>query len=129
MKELAQWDGYVFSTLRGVEVIRASARYGNRYERDARDFLESVALLLLDDDVLDEAAALRPERLRTLDALHLGTALVLRDEIGLFVTYDQQLADAAAKHGLVGRFTILTRRTPLLRPPLDACTKIDRFPN
>ncbi len=34
--------------------------------------------------------------LRSLDALHLATALSVRDEIGVFVTYDQRLAEAAA---------------------------------
>lgn len=100
-EELAKWDGYVSSALLAVEAIRACARYGDRYERDARDFLESVAMLPLDDGVLDQAAALRPVRLRTLDALHLATALVVRDELGVFVTYDRQLAAMAADQGLV----------------------------
>ena len=34
------------------------------------------------------------------DALHLATALSVRDEIGLFVTYDERLADAADNQGL-----------------------------
>jgi predicted nucleic acid-binding protein len=97
---LAQWDGYVSSRLLAVEAIRACARYGDRYERDARDFLESVSMLPLDDEVLDRAVTLRPAGLRSLDALHLATALVVRDEIGAFVTYDQQLAKAAEEHGL-----------------------------
>jgi predicted nucleic acid-binding protein len=59
-----------------------------------------LALLPLDDSVLDEAASLDPAGLRSLDALHLATALSVRDEIGVFVTYDQRLADAAADRGL-----------------------------
>lgn len=99
-EELARWDGHVSSCLLAVEAIRACARYGDRYERDARRFLESIALLPLDDDVLDESVALRPAQLRSLDALHLATALVVRDEIAVFVTYDQQLAKAAVAQGL-----------------------------
>lgn len=98
--ELGRWDGYVSSALLAVEAIRACARYGDRYEREARDFLESVAMLPLDDEVLDVAVELSPAQLRSLDALHLATALVVRDEIGVFVTYDRQLADAASAHGL-----------------------------
>ena len=93
--ELARWDGYVSSSLLVVEAIRACARYGDRYELDAREFLEGVAMLPLDEDALDQAVMLRPARLRSLDALHLATALAVRDEIGVFVTYDQQLARAA----------------------------------
>jgi uncharacterized protein len=99
-EELARWDGYVSSVLLAVEAIRACARYGDRYEREARAYLEGVAMLPLDDDVLGEAAALRPLQLRSLDALHLATALVVREEIGVFITYDQRLAEAASACGL-----------------------------
>jgi predicted nucleic acid-binding protein len=97
---LAAWDGYVSSALLGVEAIRACARYEERYAAGARSFLEGMALLPLDDAVLDEAVSLDPARLRSLDALHLATALSIRDEIGAFFTYDQDLADAAAGQGL-----------------------------
>jgi predicted nucleic acid-binding protein len=98
--ELTRWDGHVSSVLLAVEAIRACARYGDGYALDAREFLESVALLPLDEAVLDQAAALGPVRLRSLDALHLATALTVSDEIGVFITYDQHLADAASAHGL-----------------------------
>jgi hypothetical protein len=45
--ELARWEGYVSSSLLAVEGIRACARYGDRHEREARDFLESISLLPL----------------------------------------------------------------------------------
>jgi predicted nucleic acid-binding protein len=50
--------------------------------------------------VLDEAARLAPMGLRSLDALHLATALTVRDEIGVLVTYDRRLAAAAESSGL-----------------------------
>lgn len=100
LAELVEWDGYVSSALLGVEAVRACARYEGEYALQARAFLEGVALLPLDDAVLDEAAAIRPADLRSLDALHLATALSVRDEIGRFVTYDERLAVAAADHGL-----------------------------
>jgi len=98
--ELAGWDGYVSSALLGVEAIRACARYAGEYATQARAFLEGVALLPLDDSVLDQASAIRPAELRSLDALHLATALSVRDEIGLFVTYDERLGAAALDRGL-----------------------------
>lgn len=100
LTELAEWDGYVSSALLAVEAIRACARYDKRYADDARVFLEGLALLPLDEAVVAEAASLRPVGLRSLDALHLATALSARDEIGAFITYDQRLADAAGDHGL-----------------------------
>lgn len=83
-----------------MEAVRACARYGQSYARDARAWLEGVALLPLDDAVLDEATSLLPAGLRSLDALHLATALRVREEIGIFVTYDERLGAAAGKHGL-----------------------------
>lgn len=99
--ELARWDGYVSSALLGVEAVRACERYGEEYAEDARSFIADVALLPLDDAVLEEAASLGPTRLRSLDALHLATALSIRDEIGAFFTYDERLSEVAAGHGLV----------------------------
>lgn len=100
-EELGRWDGYVSSALLGVEAIRACSRYPDeRHTRDARAWLLDVALLPLDDAVLDEAASLRPAGVRSLDALHLATALSVRKEIGVFVTYDERLAVAAGEQGL-----------------------------
>lgn len=60
-----------------------------------------MSLLRLGDEVLTEAASIDPATLRSLDAVHLATALSIREEIGVFVTYDQRLAGAAAEQGLV----------------------------
>jgi uncharacterized protein len=90
----------VSSALLAVEAIRACARYGENHAVEARSFLEGLALLPLDDAVLDEAASLGPAGLRSLDALHLATALSVRDEIGVFITYDERLASAAGEQGL-----------------------------
>jgi uncharacterized protein len=98
--ELAEWDGYVSSALLGVEAIRACARYGDEYAHDARDWLGGVALLPLSEAILDEAASLAPTGLRSLDALHLATALSVRDEVGVFLCYDERLGAAAADRGL-----------------------------
>lgn len=100
LRELARWDGYVSSDLLGVEAIRACERYGDEYAAEARALLEGVALLPLDQAVLDEAISIGPAELRTLDALHLATALSVKEEIGIFVTYDERLAKAASHHGL-----------------------------
>lgn len=101
LEELAKWDGYVSSALLAVEAIRACGRYGDDYATDARAFLEGVALLPLDDAVLYEAASLDPAKLRSLDALHLATALSIGDEIGVFLAYDDRLVSAATERGLV----------------------------
>jgi predicted nucleic acid-binding protein len=98
--ELAEWGDYVSSTLLAVEAVRACARYGQHYALEARTWLEGVALLPMDDPVLDKAASLEPLALRSLDALHLATALSIGDDLGALFTYDQRLAEAAERHGL-----------------------------
>lgn len=98
--DLARWEGFMSSGLLGVEALRACARYGTRYESAAREWMGGLALLPIDDTILDLAATLEPAGLRSLDALHLATALSVRDEIGAFFTYDERLGRAAEERGL-----------------------------
>jgi predicted nucleic acid-binding protein len=49
--------------------------------------------------ILAKAAELAPRELRTLDAIHLATALSASDPTLDFVTYDARLARAATAHG------------------------------
>jgi predicted nucleic acid-binding protein len=100
LEELAKWDGYVSSALLAVESVRACGRYGSEYAIQARSWLEGLALMPLNDAVLDLATSLDPAGLRSLDALHLATALSIREEVGALITYDQRLAEAAQGMGL-----------------------------
>jgi predicted nucleic acid-binding protein len=93
----------VSSALLAVETMRACARYGPRFADAAAGALDAVSLVPLDDGVLQHAAALSTPGLRTVDALHLATALSLREEIGVVLTYDDRLAAAAAAAGLTVR--------------------------
>jgi predicted nucleic acid-binding protein len=99
--ELSRCSGFLSSTLLGVEAIRACGRFSETAEEDAREWLQGVSLLPLDDAVLDVAVGLRPWKLRTLDALHLATAITIEDEVGAFVSYDHRLLEAAGDHGFV----------------------------
>ena len=49
--------------------------------------------------MLDAAAELEPAALRTVDALHLATALSLGDDLGAMLAYDAQLSTAAERAG------------------------------
>jgi uncharacterized protein len=93
--ELGRWEGYVSSALIGVEAIRACARYGPEYARTARAGLDALALLPVDDDVLDRASRLEPWTVRSLDAIHLATALIVREDLGVVLSYDERLCEAA----------------------------------
>jgi uncharacterized protein len=62
--------------------------------------IRSVEVVEFDADIARQAAAIRPISLRTLDAIHLASAVRLGAVMDAFVTYDDQLADAARSAGL-----------------------------
>jgi uncharacterized protein len=62
--------------------------------------LRAIRLVRLDEPLLDRAAELDPATLRPPDALHLAAALAIGPDLGVVVTYDDRLAEAARNHGL-----------------------------
>ncbi|MGH3545782.1 MAG: type II toxin-antitoxin system VapC family toxin [Mycobacteriales bacterium] len=64
----------------------------------AEKLLRPVATLPIGPAV-DSAAELPHQHLRSLDALHLATALKLGAAVSAFITYDQRLAQAARESG------------------------------
>ncbi len=65
-----------------------------------REGLRRVDLIAIDDRILDAAGSLEPEVLRTLDAIHLATAMAIGDDLEAIVTYDERMVDAARLLGL-----------------------------
>lgn len=95
---LQNWPDRISSVLARVEVLRALRRArvtAAEFGRGQR-VLERVGLVRIDAEILTLAASVEPLDLRTLDAIHLATALSLRDELAAIVTYDRRLAEAAA---------------------------------
>jgi predicted nucleic acid-binding protein len=86
----------VSSALARVEVIRAVRGHGQPAIRRARQLLQRISLLRLDDALLDDAAMLDANNLRSLDAIHLASARALGDGLIEMVTYDHRMADAGA---------------------------------
>ena len=62
--------------------------------------LDLVELVDLDPSIRILAQTVQPVTIRSLDAIHLGTALKIRATLISFVTYDKRLADAATAAGL-----------------------------
>jgi predicted nucleic acid-binding protein len=100
VRSLREFDQHVASRLMRVELRRLALREGLLGHAD--QLLSAVALLPLDEAMLDAAETVQPPSVATLDALHLVTALRLADErvIDAVMTYDTRLADAAREHGL-----------------------------
>ena len=62
--------------------------------------LAPLAIVPLDEAVWDTAAAVASPSLRSLDAIHLATALSLGDDLGAFCCYDLRLRADAKDAGL-----------------------------
>lgn len=97
---LGSWPVVVSSRLLIVESVRACARYGTEFAARAEAGLSALALLPIDDAVLHAAAALQPPDLRSLDAVHLATAVSLGDRLGVLFCYDKRLATGARAAGI-----------------------------
>jgi len=65
-----------------------------------RAILESVEVVELGPAPAARAESIGPRGLKTLDAIHLATALSIGAEIDAFMTYDDRLAEAARIAGL-----------------------------
>ena len=90
---------WVSSALLRIEVMRAVTRVLPAAIPDARDLLLAFDYISIDDEILD-AAMNEPDRmLRSLGAIHLATARLVRSDLTAFVTYDDRLAGAAAEAG------------------------------
>jgi predicted nucleic acid-binding protein len=94
------WPRRATSRLAVVEVIRAVRRADARLEPRAARALAAVSLVAPGDRVLQIAARLDPPRIRTLDSIHVATALRLREALVAFVSYDRRQLEAAATLGL-----------------------------
>ena len=102
MARLSQQPTLVSSAVAAVEVIRAARRASTSQAvaARAREVVRAVHLLAVDARVLDHAAELEPRGLRTLEAIHLASALSIQDDLEAMVVYDERLAAAAEAAGL-----------------------------
>jgi predicted nucleic acid-binding protein len=96
----------VSSALLRTEALRAVRHLGPDALAAVREGLRRVDLVAIDDRILDAAGILEPRILRTLDAVHLATALAIGDDLYVVVTYDERMVAAA---GLVGLATASPR--------------------
>lgn len=92
--------GWISSVLTEVESFRALARYAPQAATRLPAVLDQVDLIDLGSPVRILAQVVRPVTVRSLDAIHLGTALHVRQALTSFVTYDKRLLEAALAAGL-----------------------------
>ena len=104
-RALAKWmtrDGRiaVTSDLTRTELLRATRRFAPDRMSEARAVLDIMTVVTVSTSVFERAATLDPESLRSLDAIHLASALELGDELDDLATYDVRLAEAARRYGI-----------------------------
>jgi uncharacterized protein len=82
------------SQLLYTEALRAAQRLHIDLQL-VQEALDTVTLILPSAATYTSAGRLEPHRLRSLDALHLASAIEIGSDLDGIVVYDQRLADAA----------------------------------
>ena len=97
---LADHREHVASELLRVEVVRAARGHDPAAVEDAREAVDAIDLIEVDQAILEAASLVDPVGLRSLDAVHLVSALSLGQDLAGIVTYDDRLAAAATANGI-----------------------------
>jgi predicted nucleic acid-binding protein len=98
---LADWPVQVASEVIRVEALCTARRLGGHdVLRLARAALERINLVPLSPEILELATEAHTPPLRAMDAIHLATALTLREDLGAVFVYDDDLHAAAQAHQL-----------------------------
>jgi uncharacterized protein len=91
---------WVTSALARTEVIRALLFDGSEAIENGRAVLARCEVLRVSSRVLDAAGLLEPLTMRSLDAIHVATALQLGGDLRSLVTYDSRMGEAARSLGV-----------------------------
>ena len=104
-EELSPWRDIATSAITEIELARAVARV-RAVGLDAADEIAVWAItaasteLELTREIRRAAADLEPVGLKTLDAIHVASALSLGDDLAGILTYDHQMQTAAREHAV-----------------------------
>ncbi|HYA00334.1 MAG TPA: type II toxin-antitoxin system VapC family toxin [Candidatus Binatia bacterium] len=99
-RHLAAGNGQTSSALLLTEVSRAAIRVSQAHLAHARRLFTEIDLIDVDRSLLERAGDLQPAEVRSLDAIHLATAMALSSDLAEVVTYDGRMADAALQWGM-----------------------------
>jgi uncharacterized protein len=94
------------SAITVIELTRTVARTRAEASADVADqyailsLMASLAEMPLDDEVRSTAGSLTPPTLRTLDAIHLASAIALGENLAGMLVYGRRLQQSARMHGL-----------------------------
>ncbi len=88
------------SVVATVEVARVALRRQGQTTGPVASVFAGVNVMGLDPAIAARAGTLQPPGLRSLDAIHLASALELMEDLDCVVTYDVRLAEAARAVGV-----------------------------
>lgn len=98
---LADWPLQVASELIRVEAICTARRLGDEDTlRRTHAALEQITLVPVSPEIIELATDAYVPPLRAMDAIHLATALTMREDLGALFVYDSDLYAAAEARGL-----------------------------
>ena len=98
---LSDWPVQVASELIRVEAICTARRLGDEdVLQRAHAALERINLIPISPEIIELATKEHTPTLRAMDAIHLATALTMREDLGAIFVYDTDLHAAAHAHQL-----------------------------
>jgi predicted nucleic acid-binding protein len=98
---LSDWPVQVASELIRVEAICTARRLGREEVlQRAHAAIERINLIPISPEIIDLATNEHTPALRAMDAIHLATALTMREDLGAVFVYDTDLHAAALAHQL-----------------------------
>jgi predicted nucleic acid-binding protein len=89
-QELRRGPDRASSLLASIEVTRTARRLGRHAPALAARVVAGLRLLAI-DPIVPAAAQIGGTTLRSLDAIHLATALSISGELGALITYDNRM--------------------------------------
>jgi predicted nucleic acid-binding protein len=93
---LGDWPVQVASELIRVEAICTARRLGDKdVLARANEAIERINLVPLTQEIIELATGTHTPPLRAMDAIHLATALTMREDLGAFFAYERDLFAAA----------------------------------
>jgi predicted nucleic acid-binding protein len=98
-QELRRWPDRASSLLASIEVTRTARRLGGHARALAARVVAGLRLLAI-DPIVPAAAQIGGTTLRSLDAIHVATALSISGELGALITYDNRMISDGQAIGL-----------------------------
>jgi uncharacterized protein len=100
LREFVAGRELVSSQLARTELIRAVARNEPGSVTAAEDLIADLTLIALSRLLTAKAAWVKPPALRTLDAIHVASAMAMESDLDALVTYDRRMVEAGRMAGL-----------------------------